>query len=153
MLKEQIDEFLAQKQIGIVGISRNAAKFSNKVHEKLKESGHGVHPVHPEAESLCGDKCVRSIRELPGDVQALMLIASPDVCAEVLKDVAGTSINRVWVFAGPGPKSDVEAELRRLSDSGVSVIFGLCPFMFLEPVGSVHAVHRFFMRLFGKYPR
>jgi predicted CoA-binding protein len=151
MPKQDIEQFLAEKQISVVGVSRTKPKFGNQVYEKLKSSGYAIHPVHPEMESMDGDSCVATVRELPADVRALMVIASPNVCAEVLKDVSGTAIRSVWVFPGKGGQ-DVEAEIERLRSAGVSVIYGMCPFMFLEPVSSIHGVHRFFAKLLGKYP-
>lgn len=153
MLKEEIEQFLAEKQIGVVGISRSKEKLSNKVHQKLKESGYDLHPVHPEMESFGGDRCVPSVRQLPSEVQTLMLIASPNVCAQVLKDISETSMKRVWIFSGKKIEPGVETDIERLRDAGVSVIWGQCPFMFLEPIASVHAIHRFFARLFGSYPK
>ena len=152
MRKQDIELFLAEKSIGFVGVSRDAKKFSNTVYEKLKESGHELHPVHPNADSVGGDVCVPTIQELPIDVHTLMLIARPDVCAAVLKDIP-ESISRIWVFSGPGRHGNVDAQVERLRSAGVNVISGLCPCMFIEPVGSFHAFHRFLARLFGTYPK
>jgi predicted CoA-binding protein len=153
MFKEEIYQFLAEKHIAFVGASRNKAKFSNKIYEKLKESGHDVHPIHPEMESMQGDACVASVKQLPGDVQALLVVASPKVCANVLKDVSGANIKRIWISWTKKGDPDVEAEIKRLTNEGVSAISGFCPFMFMEPVDSVHGFHRFVVRLFGKYPK
>lgn len=153
MLKNEIDQFLAEKRLGFVGVSRVNAKYSNTVYRKLKESGYDVHPVHLEMESIDGDRCVQNVQQLPGEVQTLMIIASPKVCASVLRDVSGTNISRIWIFSGKGIQPDIEAEIQRLRDTGVSVISGFCPFMFLEPVASVHSIHRFIVRLIGKYPK
>ena len=153
MQKQQIEDFLAQKQIAIAGVSRDKSKFSNKVYEKLRDSGYGVSVIHPEAESIDGVKCEPSVRELPVEVTALMVVASAKVCESVLRDISEGGIKHVWVFAGSEKQKGVEAEVKRLSEAGVSVIFGQCPFMFLEPVGGFHAFHRFIARLFGKYPK
>lgn len=150
-MKREIELFFAQKRVGFVGVSRNPKKFGNTVYAKLKESGYEVYPIHPEAKSLDGVPCVATVRQLPEDVGALMVIARPDVCASVLRDLPG-SITRVWAFSGMGTHANVEAEIKRLRNSGVSVISGFCPCMFIEPVGSIHALHRFLARLLGKYP-
>lgn len=150
---DQIHQFLGEKRIGFAGASRNASKYSNKVYDKLRESGYDLHPVHPEAPSIAGIDCVRDLTSLPDDVRALMVIARPAVTASILRQASESNIDRIWVFSGPGDQSAVRAELDRLQSSGINVISGFCPFMFLEPVGSIHAVHRFLMRLFRQYPR
>ena len=153
MLIEKIGQFFREKRIGFVGASRNHAKFSNKAYQQLKGSGYEARPVHPEAETIDGDKCVQSVGQLPGDVNALMVIARPDVAIKVLKDIPETGIDYLWVFYGPGKRPEIEAEAERLRSRGVNTILGMCPFMFLEPVKSVHAFHRFIVRLFGRYPK
>lgn len=153
MLKEQIERFLAERQVGIVGISHSREKFSNKVYQKLVESGYSVYPVHPEMESMDGVRCVPGVGQLPGEVRALVLVASPAVCAQVLKEVSEAQFNRIWVFSGKQGEPGVEAQIQRLQAAGVSVISEKCPFMFLEPVAGIHAIHRFFARLVGSYPK
>ena len=153
MQKAEIDQFLEEKRIGIVGVSRQKSKFGNEIYRKLKETGYNVHPVHPEMDSLDGDKCVASLGQLPADVTSLMVVARQDVCAKVLEDVPQTSIRRVWMFSSGKTRPDVEQAIQRTTQAGVSVIAGQCPLLFLEPVSSVHAFHRFLVRLFGRYPR
>lgn len=153
MKRQDIDQFLAQKQIGLVGASRDAKKFSSTVYQKLKQSGYELHPIHPKAESLDGTSCVPSVNMLPDNVRTLMIIARPEVTAAVLSEVSNSNISRVWAFSGPGNRANVDTQIERMRGSGVSVISGLCPFMFLEPVGSFHAFHRFIVRLFGRYPK
>lgn len=153
MRKSEVDRFLAEKRVAVVGVSRKSGKFSNLVYRKLKESGYETYPVHPEVDEIEGDRCTAGISGLPAEVRAMMIVASPDVSAKVLGEVCGSGIERVWVFSGKRNRPDVEAEIERLTESGISVISGFCPFMFLEPVGSFHSVHRFLARLFGGYPR
>lgn len=153
MLKQQIEQFLTEKRVAFVGGSRQPGKFGNTVYKQLRKSGYDLHPIHPEADSIEGDACVRSVRELPGDVHALMAIARLRVIASVLSEVPESNISSLWVFWGPDKHPEIEAELDRLRASGVSVISGYCPCMFIEPVGSFHALHRFFARLLGKYPK
>lgn len=153
MLKKEIDQFFEEKQIAFVGISRNEAKFSNKVYQELKKSGYIMHPVHLEMTDFDDDKCVPSVHQLPSDVQALMIVASPDVAFEVLSEVSESNIKHVWVFTGKKNPPDVNMEINDLRTAGVDVITELCPFMFIEPVESFHAFHRFFAKLFGKYPK
>lgn len=152
MSKQEIEQFLAEEHVGFAGASRQKSKFSNQVYRKLKESGHVPHPMHPEMTSLDGDACVAGVGQLPSEVRALMVVASPGVCARALADVSPAQISRVWVFPGSA-RPDVESQIRRLRDSGVSVVSGCCPLLFLEPVTSIHSFHRFIVRLFGKYPR
>lgn len=42
--KRDIDDFLAQKRIAFVGVSRNPTQFANKVYHALKSRGYHPNP-------------------------------------------------------------------------------------------------------------
>lgn len=151
--REEITAFLSQNRIAFAGASRDSRKFSNKVYLALKLAGHQVYPINPNAQLIEGGACFPNLKSLPEPVSALMIIASPKVASQVLKDAIECGIASVWVQPGPGKSAELEAEVARARESGMTVIHGLCPMMFMEPVGFPHSMHRFFMRLFGSYPK
>ena len=63
-----IDDFLKQKRLAVVGVSRNPKEFSNGVFRKLKASGYEVLPVNRNASEVEGEPCYASVRDLPGPV-------------------------------------------------------------------------------------
>lgn len=153
MTKADIDQFLNEKHVGVVGVSRTPSKLGNSIYKKLKKPGRALYPIHSSMEFFDGDKCFPDIEQLPAEVSALLVSAKPESCLQTLKKLSYRNIKRVWIFTGPGDKTGIDEELDMLSGSGINVIYGYCPLMFLEPVTSVHSFHRFFVRLFGKYPK
>jgi len=55
--KQEVSEFLSQKTLAVVGVSRNQEKFSNGVYRELKAKGYRVFPINPNAETIEGDPC------------------------------------------------------------------------------------------------
>jgi len=71
---KQIEKFLANAKIALVGASRNEKKFGSQVLKHLVEEGFEVLPVHPEANVLQGFNACKTISDLPNDVKAICLL-------------------------------------------------------------------------------
>jgi predicted CoA-binding protein len=148
-----IDDFLAQEHLALVGASRDPKAFSAIVHRELREHGHHVHPVNPEADEIDGDPCCRSVAELPAEVRSAIVMTAADRSAQVVRDCIDHGITRIWLHKGVGPSSVSEEAVELCRASGVSFVDGECPLMFAEPVAAVHRIHRFERRVTGRLPQ
>jgi predicted CoA-binding protein len=45
--KKIVDEFLLQKKIAVVGVSRKKTKLGNAIYKELKLKGYQVFPINP----------------------------------------------------------------------------------------------------------
>ena len=74
--KKTVQDFLAQKTIAVVGVSRSGKKFGNMAYRELKSKGYQVYPVHPSAEQVEGDRAypnLAALPEKPGGVLVIVL--------------------------------------------------------------------------------
>lgn len=147
--KIDIDDFLAQKRIALVGVSRSPRQFANKVYNALKQRGYKLYPVNPNADRVEGDQCYPDVRQLPEPVEGALIMLPPRAVADVVRQCVEMGIPRVWM--GLGAVSPEAVQLCR--EKGVTVIDGACPMMFAEPVGFAHRCHRFFLKITGALPR
>jgi predicted CoA-binding protein len=147
-----IDDFLAQDHVALVGASRNPKAFSATVHRELRDHGHHVHPVNPEADVIDGDPCCRAVDELPAEVRSALVMTASERSAEVVRQCIDHGITRIWLHRGVGPSSVSEEAIDLCRAAGISHIDGECPLMFAEPAGLVHRIHRFERRVTGKLP-
>lgn len=147
--RREIDDFLAQKRIAMVGVSRNPKRFSNIVYRALKEKGYEMYPVNPHAEMAEGDRCYPSVEQLPGPVDGAIVMLPPESTLEVMRGCAAAGIPRVWL--GNGAVSPDAVKYGR--GQGISVVDGACPMMFAEPVSFGHACHRFVKKITGSLPK
>ena len=76
-----INEFLSQKKLAVVGVSRTGNKFSNTVHKELRLEGYWIFPVNPQAENILAESCYPNLRSLPEKVEGVVIITKPDVSA------------------------------------------------------------------------
>ncbi|HDM77256.1 MAG TPA: CoA-binding protein, partial [Deltaproteobacteria bacterium] len=68
-LDDEIRELLQKsKKIAIVGISRKEDRDSFKVAKYLKEHGYQIIPVNPVYEEVLGEKCYKSLSDIPFEV-------------------------------------------------------------------------------------
>jgi predicted CoA-binding protein len=143
-----ITAFFSSQAYAVIGVSANRRKFGNTVFRMMKEKGFTVYPVHPTLGTVEGEPCFRSVGEVPFEVQSAVTVVPPDVTAAVVKECQERGIRQLWMQPGSGSPA-AEALAR---ESGMTVVNGECILMFLEPVESVHALHRWLKKLVGTYP-
>jgi uncharacterized protein len=147
--KENIDKFIANKKIAVVGASSKRNNFGKEVIKDLQKRGYEPIPVHPEAPNFFGLSCVKTIKELPKDVQAIHISTSKKFTASIVKEALEHGIKSIWIQQ----MSETEEAIKLTDKSDVNLIYGECIFMFAEPVGGIHKFHRSIKKLFGALPK
>ena len=145
---ETVNEFVSQKKIAVVGVSRKPQKFGSGVYRELKEKGYTVYPINPNAETIGDDTCYPSLKELPEAVDGAVLVVHPEQTDAVVRDAKEAGITRIWMQQGSQSQSAIDY----CDENGISVVSKHCIFMFAEPVTSIHKFHRFFKKVFGGMP-
>lgn len=143
--RSAIDEFLAQDHLAFVGASRNSKEFANSVYRHLRDGGRTMLPVHREAITIEGDTCHRTLAEVLGPVDGVVIIVPADAVADVAREAVDRGIPRVWLHRGAGQRPVPEEAVEVCRDASVVVIDGACPLMFDEPVRGAHRLHRLFV--------
>ena len=150
---EIIEDFLAQKRIAIVGISREPASDSGRLFEELLRRGYDVVPVNPHTAVVQGRRCFARVQDIQPPVEAALVMTTPEVTETVVKDCAEAGIRRVWMYRGVGKGSVSEKAVAFCEERGIRVVPGQCPFMFLPEAAGVHRFHGFLRKIMGRYPR
>ena len=146
-------EFLAQKKIVVVGVSRTKPSTGGVILKALRDRGYEVYAVNPNAEAVDGHPCYPSVRELPEKVDGAVVVTRPDVSEQVVRDCVEAGIPRVWMHYNPmfgkGNSSASEAAAAHGAEHGLTVIEGGCPMMFLD---FPHKCMRWILGITGKLP-
>ena len=151
--RERIDDFLSQKRIAMVGVSRNWKDFSRVLFRDLKKHGYDMVPVHPEADEIEELKCFSQLQDVSPPVDGVLLMTKPEVTDAVVKDCVGSGVRRIWMYRAAGPGAVSQSAVDMCEEEGITVVPGYCPYMFLNNAGFIHKVHGFLFKLFGKYPQ
>jgi predicted CoA-binding protein len=147
---DSVRSFLAGHRIAVVGASDRKDSFARTIDQALRDHGYDVVPVNPRLTELDGRACYPTVTDIPEPVDGAILMVGPDHATPAVEDVAAAGVHKIWLFKGIGapgaasPDAVAACELHRLE-----TVAGACPLMFLEPVGSVHKIHRGVRRLRG----
>jgi predicted CoA-binding protein len=147
--KAEIEDFLAQRTLAVVGVSRQSRKFGNAIYRELTAKGYTAHAVNPNLTSVDGASCYPSLTALPEPVGGAVLVVPPSETEKVVRDAAAAGIRRVWMQQG----SASPAAIRFCEEQGITVIHRRCILMFAQPVTSIHRVHRWLWRVLGMLPK
>jgi predicted CoA-binding protein len=147
--KVDVNDFLAQKKVAVVGVSRGGKKFGNAILKDLKLKGYRVFPINPNAESIDGEPCYPELSVLPERPDGVITVVPPAVTEKVVEEAHAAGIKRIWMQQG----SESEAAIRYCQDKGMTVIDGECILMFAEPAAFYHRFHRWVWKLLGKLPK
>ena len=150
---ETIEDFLAQKRIAMVGVSRHPKDFSVDLFQELRQRGYDMVPVNPKGAEVMGLPCYPRVQEIQPPVDGALLMTTPEVTDEVVSDCAAAGIRRVWMYRAGGKGAVSLKAVAFCQEHGIQVIPGQCPFMFLAGVAGVHKFHGFVRKITGRYPK
>src|SRR5690242_16138159 len=126
-----IQEFLGQNRFAVVGVSQNPKDFSRILFREFRDRGYDPVPVNPAAKEIEGRPCFAHVQEVQPPVDGVLLMTAPSVTDTVVRDCAEAGVKRVWMHRGAGRGAVSDDAVRFCESSGISVIPGECPFMFL----------------------
>lgn len=149
--KSKAEDFLAQERIAVAGVSRTSESTANGIYRKLRDTGHQVFPINPNAETVEGDTCYASVKAIPGGVDGVVIVTRPEITEQVVRDCVEASVPRVWMHNNTFLDSSVSDEAVAYGrQNGVEVIDGGCPMMFLD---FGHKCMRWTLGLMGRLPQ
>jgi predicted CoA-binding protein len=98
------------------------------------------------ADLIEGDRCYRTLAEVPDPVDGVFVIVPAAAMADVVRAALARGIPRIWLHRGAGQKPVPAEAVAIARAAGVDVIDGACPLMFAEPVKGIHRVHRLMLK-------
>ncbi len=137
-----IEDFLGQRRLAFVGVSREPKQFANSVYRHLRDGGRDLVPIHREAPTIEGDRAYASVRDIPGPVDGLVVMLPAAPALEVVLQAIDSGVPRIWLHRGAGQGAVSPQAVEACRRAGVAVVDGACPMMFAAPVGFVHKLHR-----------
>jgi hypothetical protein len=144
-----VDDFLAQKIIAVVGVSRKKTKFGNAIYRELKQKGYQVYPINPNTNFIEGDSCYPDLLSLPGKIDAVIINVPSAQTERVVKEAKEAGIKKVWLQQG----SQSDAAIKYCEENGIDCVSNECILMFVEPSAFIHRAHRWIWGVFGKLPQ
>lgn len=149
----QIQDFLAQSRIAVVGVSRNPKDFSRTLLKEFKTRGYDAVAVNPELDEVDGDRSFHNVRDIEPPVDGVIFDDASPRYQPCGADCAEAHVPRVWMYrAGKQGGAVSDAAIQFCEAQGMSIIRGECPFMFLPATAWFHRAHGFIRKITGAYP-
>jgi predicted CoA-binding protein len=98
-----VQDFLRQKRLAVVGVSRKPDDFSRKLFCELRDRGYDVVPVNPVADEIDGQPCFAHLKDVQPPVDGALLMTSPEASERVVQECASAGVKRVWMYRAGGP--------------------------------------------------
>ena len=149
-MKQTINEFLESKRIAIVGVSENSGNMGKSLMDELGKKGYDILPVNPNYDRIGEVQCHPGIKDLPEDIESIILVVPPSISEAVVNEAIGTPVKRIWMHQGLGKGAYSEAAAERCKSNGIDVVYGFCPFMFFGE--GMHKFHFWLRKNLGKVP-
>lgn len=153
-MKQAAKDFLAQKHIAVVGVSRNPKKTANFIYKKLRSLGYSLFAVNPNATSVEGDVCYPDLKSIPVKPDGVVIITRPEITDSVVKQCAELGISRVWMHKGIDAKTASVSEnaIKFCRQHHINAIPGGCPMMYCHHADFGHKLFRWIQGLRHKLP-
>jgi len=132
MAEEEIKLVLERySTIAVVGLSRDPAKDSYGVAEYLKARSYRIIPINPFADEILGEKCYRTLLDVPESLQNTIEIVDIFRPAEDVPPIVDQAIQLKKMYGNPrvvwmqlGIVNEVAAE--RARKAGLVVVMDRC---------------------------
>jgi len=144
-MDENKKAFLGERCFAVVGISRTRG-FGNTIFRELKKKSFHVFPVSRTAETVDGKRCFHGLDDLAEAVGGVVTVVPPNQTEKIVADCVRLGIKHIWMQRG----SQSPRAIRLAEEQGLNVVHHACILMYAQPT-SLHRVHAWLAKLFGKY--
>jgi predicted CoA-binding protein len=117
--KEILDNY---KTIAVIGCSTNPEKPAQYVPKYLTDQGYKIIPVNPFADEILGEKVYKSLDDVDGEIDVVLVFRPSDETPEIVKKEIEVGAKAVWMQEGI--KNDEAAGLAK--DAGLLVVMDRC---------------------------
>ena len=105
---------------------------------------------NPSAAPVEGDPSYARVADVPGGVDGAIVMVSAPAATAAVAECLDAGVRNLWLFRGIGsPGSTTDETIELCKRRGATFVAGACPLMFLEPVGTMHRLHRGIRKMKG----
>ncbi len=113
---------IREKEIAVVGVSSNHAKYGYKIFSTLAGNGFRVEGVNPKLGELEGKRIYPRLKDLPVKPDLVITVVPPSVTETVVDQAAELGIRELWMQPG----SESGEAIRKARAKGIAVTYNAC---------------------------
>ena len=146
-MPSECELFWERQTYDVVGRQGSKKPYPKITYRALKEQGKTVYPIDTGSGDVEGDKAYPDFTLLPHPVDAAVLELPKEETAAWVAKAADAGVKEIWIHQ----MTDTPEALATAKERGLNVITGHCAVMYNKPGFSMHAPHRWIMKLVGKF--
>ena len=104
--------------VAVIGASPKPDRYAFRAMQLLAEHGHRAIPINPAFDEILGEKCYRSIADVPDKIDTVTLYLSEARSNPLTGEIIDAKPRRI--IMNPGAENDALAEKAR--ESGIEVV-------------------------------
>jgi predicted CoA-binding protein len=121
-LKEIVRCLLASQRIAVVGISPKKERDSHRVAQYLLDHGYKIVPINPGQEEILGQKCYKSLLDIPFRVDMANLFVNSERVPGFVDQAIERDIPAVWMQLGIVNNHAAQ----KARNAGIQVFMNMC---------------------------
>jgi uncharacterized protein len=141
-----IDKLLQSRKLAVVGASTDPRSFGNTAYRELKSRGFGLVPINPNHTEVEGDKCYRSLTDLPEPLDAALFVLSPKAAVSAVAEARAAGIKYIWFQQ----MADYKNAVHSAEEAGIETVSRKCILKYATPVTGFHGFHRLISKMLGR---
>ena len=149
MKSDSIKKFIGLKNIAVIGVSRTGKGFGVAVYNHLKDRGYTVFGVNRKGGFSNNTKLYTSLFGIEHHIDGIITVVPPAETEIIVQEAFDLGIKNIWMQLGSDSKNAIEI----CENNKMNLVYNECIMMFVEPVNSIHSLHRWLNKILGKYPR
>jgi acetyltransferase len=149
---ERLREIFNAESVALVGASDKEGSFGRLFLEGLRDTGcKHLYPVNPRKPELLGMKAYPSISDVPGELDAAILLTPPESVLGLVKECVANKVKGAVVFASGfgelgAEGKELEREIGRVGREGGTRIIGPNCLGFFNPAAGVITLPQVLMK-------
>lgn len=121
---EAIKALLSRPQtVAVVGCSPSPQRDSHRIAQLLRTRGHRVIPVNPGHQTILGETCYASLRDIPEQVDMVDIFRRSEHVAPIVDEAIEAGAKIVWMQLGVID----ERAAAKAQHAGLTVVMDRCP--------------------------
>jgi len=131
---EHLDSFFNARSVAVVGASSNPVKIGHTILDSLLHQGYRgtIYPINPKQEQVMGLSAYRSLCEVPGPIDLVVVAIPLPAVLQVIRDCASRGIHNMVIVSGGGKEVGkeglrLESEIAEVANKhGVRIVGPNC---------------------------
>ena len=120
---EEIKAILkSYRVVAVVGLSPKPERPSHQVAQYLKDHGYRIIPVNPGQKEILGEKCYRSLADIPFPVEVVDIFRNIEAIPAIVDEAITVGAKVVWMQQGLAEP----ASARKAREAGLQVVMDRC---------------------------